>query len=61
MLGMNLDFAPKFVKKYAELGTAVRSAVQDYVDEVQSGAFPDEAHSYHLKKKKLRSVGSDSR
>ena len=61
MLGMNLDFAPKFVKKYAELGTAVRSAVQDYADEVQSGAFPDEAHSYHLKKKKLRSVGSDSR
>ena len=61
MLGMNLDFAPKFVKKYAELGTAVRSAVQDYVDEVQSSAFPDEAHSYHLKKKKLRSVGSDSR
>ena len=61
MLGMNLDFAPKFVKKYGELGTTVRSAVQDYVDEVQSGAFPDEAHSYHLKKEKLRSVGNDSR
>lgn len=61
MLGMNLDFAPKFVKKYGELGTAIRSAVQDYVDEVQSGGFPDEAHSYHLKKEKLRSVGNDSR
>ncbi len=61
MLGMNLDFAPKFVKKYGELGTTIRSAVQDYVDEVQSGGFPDEAHSYHLKKEKLRSVGNDSR
>ena len=61
MLGMNLDFAPKFVKKYGELGTAIRSAVQDYVDEVQSGGFPDEAHSYQLKKEKLRSVGNDSR
>ncbi len=61
MLGMNLDFAPKFVKKYGELGTAIRSAVQGYVEEVQSGGFPDEAHSYHLKKKKLRSVGNDSR
>ncbi len=61
MLGMNLDFAPKFVKKYGELGTTVRLAVQDYVDEVQSGAFPDEAHSYHLKKEKLRSVSNDSR
>lgn len=61
MLGMNLDFAPKFVKKYSEMGTAIRSAVQGYVGEVQSGAFPDKAHSYHLKKEKLRSVGSDSR
>lgn len=61
MLGMNLDFAPKFVKKYGELGTTIRSAVQDYVDEVQSSGFPDEAHSYHLKKEKLRSVSNDSR
>ncbi len=61
MLGMNLDFAPKFVKKYSEVGTAIRSAVQAYVDEVRSGAFPDKAHSYHLKKEKLRSVGNDSR
>ncbi len=61
MLGMNLNFAPKFVKKYSEVGTAIRSAVQAYVDEVRSGAFPDKAHSYHLKKEKLRSVGNDSR
>jgi len=61
MLGMNLNFAPKFVKKYSEVGAAIQSAVQGYVDEVQSGAFPDEAHSYHLKKEKLRSVGNDSR
>lgn len=61
MLGMNLDFAPKFVKQYAEMGTLIRSAVQDYIEEVQTGTFPDEAHSYHLKKEKLRSVGNDSR
>ena len=61
MLGMNLDFTPKFVKKYSEMGAAIQSAVQGYVDEVRSGAFPDEAHSYHLKKEKLRSVGNHSR
>lgn len=61
MLGMNLDFAPKFVKKYSEVGSAIQSAVQDYVDEVRSGAFPDKAHSYHLEKEKLRRVGNDSR
>jgi len=61
MLGMNLDFAPKFVKKYSEVGAAIQSGVQGYVDEVRSGAFPDKAHSYHLKKEKLRSVGNNSR
>jgi len=61
MLGMNLDFAPKFVKKYSEVGATIRSAVQAYVDEVRSGAFPDKAPSYHLKKEKLQSVGNDSR
>lgn len=61
MLGMNLDFSPKFVKQYGEVGTTIRSAVQNYVDEIRSGAFPDEAHSYHLKKEKLRSVGGNSR
>ncbi len=60
LLGMNLDFSPKFVKKFGEVGTAIQSAVQGYVDEIKSGAFPDEAHSYHLKKEKLRSVGNDS-
>ena len=61
MLGMNLDFTPKFVKKYSEMGAAIQSAVQGYVDEVRSGVFPDEAHSYHLKKEKLRSIGNHSR
>ena len=61
MLGMNLDFTPKFVKKYGELGTQMKSAVRDYVNEVRSGSFPDEARSYHLKKEKLRSIGNNSR
>lgn len=61
MLGMNLDFSPKFVKTYGKVGSAIRSAVQSYADEVRSGAFPDKAHSYHRNKEKLRSVGTDSR
>jgi ketopantoate hydroxymethyltransferase len=39
----------------------IQSAVQSFVDEIRSGAFPDEAHSYHLKKEKLRSIVNDSR
>jgi len=37
---------PKFVKKYANLNLEIRNAVKRYVEEVKSGAFPDEEHSF---------------
>jgi 3-methyl-2-oxobutanoate hydroxymethyltransferase len=37
---------PKFVKRYAEVGEAMRQAVADYRGEVGSGCFPGEAQSY---------------
>lgn len=56
MLGLNPDFSPKFVKKYAEVGSIMRSAVNKYIEEIQSGVFPSEEHSYHLKREPLRQV-----
>jgi len=47
-LGMYKDVQPKFVKRFAELGEAVVRATQSYVDEVRSGAFPGEAHSFGM-------------
>lgn len=49
LLGMNAEFAPKFVKRYAELSTIVPDAVKAFKDEVRSGAFPAEAHTFHSK------------
>jgi 3-methyl-2-oxobutanoate hydroxymethyltransferase len=49
-LGMYRDLKPKFVKRYAELGDAVVSATKSYVEEVRSGAFPDDAHSFGVGK-----------
>jgi 3-methyl-2-oxobutanoate hydroxymethyltransferase len=46
MLGLNERFKAKFVKHYAELGTAVRSAVEQFAREVRAGEFPDAAHSH---------------
>ena len=46
LLGMNPDFKPRFVKHYAEMGTAVTDAVKHYVDDVRAGKFPDEDHSF---------------
>lgn len=46
MLGMYGDLHPKFVKQYADVGTAVRQAVGEYCREVREGAFPDEGTSF---------------
>jgi 3-methyl-2-oxobutanoate hydroxymethyltransferase len=45
-LGMYPDLRPRFVKRFAELGQAVVEATRAYVSEVQSGAFPSDAHSF---------------
>jgi len=46
LLGMNPDFAPKFVKRFANLHEVVTNAVQSYLGEVRSQAFPTEAQSF---------------
>lgn len=56
LLGLNLDFAPKFVKRYADLAGLVKSAVSAYTQEVQSGVFPAKEHSYGVQGEPLRSV-----
>jgi len=46
MLGLNPDFHPRFLKKYASLASEMTSAVKEYAKEVREGAFPDETHSH---------------
>lgn len=46
MLGLNEGFTPKFLKQYAGMADAVRSAVSCFAAEVRSGAYPDDAHSF---------------
>jgi len=47
VLGLDPSFTPKFVKRFAELGEAVKGAVAAYAAEVRAGTFPDDAHSFH--------------
>jgi 3-methyl-2-oxobutanoate hydroxymethyltransferase len=37
----------KFVKKYADLATVLGDAATAFADDVTTGIFPDEDHSYH--------------
>ena len=46
MLGLFESFTPKFVKKYMDGASQVRSAVAEYAHEVQTKAFPKEEHTY---------------
>ena len=47
MLGItSSDFSPKFLKRYADLRAEATSAARSYIDDVQTGAFPDEDHSH---------------
>lgn len=48
MLGMFTDYTPKFVKKYADVGTIMRKAFQEYIKEVQEGIFPSEEHCFKI-------------
>lgn len=45
LLGLNDGFAPKFLKKYANLAEESRKAVSKYAEEVRAGAYPDASHS----------------
>jgi len=46
MLGLNEDFAPKFLKHYGQLGEAVREAVRSYATDVREGKYPGKEHSF---------------
>lgn len=39
------DWSPRFAKRYAEVGRVLSEATRAYLDDVRSGAFPDDAHS----------------
>jgi 3-methyl-2-oxobutanoate hydroxymethyltransferase len=47
MLGLFEGFRPKFVRRYADLGDAVRKAAARYVDDVAAGRFPNDQESFH--------------
>jgi 3-methyl-2-oxobutanoate hydroxymethyltransferase len=48
MLGYYDGNAPRFVKRYADLGAAVTEALGRYADEVRSGTFPEQQHTYAM-------------
>lgn len=48
MLGLTTGHTPKFVKRFADLGTLMRQGITDYINETKSGEFPSAEHTYKI-------------
>ena len=46
MLGINNEFSPRFLRRYADLYTQMMTGVSRYVEDVKSGDFPSEQEQY---------------
>ncbi|MGF1671164.1 MAG: 3-methyl-2-oxobutanoate hydroxymethyltransferase [Balneolaceae bacterium] len=47
MLGLNKDFSPRFLRRYADLNKSVSEAVGNYINDVKTGDFPNETEIYN--------------
>ncbi|MDD3078233.1 MAG: 3-methyl-2-oxobutanoate hydroxymethyltransferase [Paludibacter sp.] len=46
MIGLNQDFSPRFLRRYADLQSIMNDAIANYVSDVKSGDFPSESEQY---------------
>ncbi len=53
MLGLFDEFKPKFVKRYASLAKNIVEAVSQFGEEVRTGAFPSDEHTYSMPHEEL--------
>jgi 3-methyl-2-oxobutanoate hydroxymethyltransferase len=47
MLGLNKDFSPRFLRRYADLHSEMTHAVQKYINDVKESDFPNENERYN--------------
>ena len=46
MIGLNQDFSPRFLRRYANVQAIMNDAIGQYVEDVKSGDFPNEKEQY---------------
>ena len=47
MLGINMGFSPRFLRRYANIGEEITRAVQAYIEDVKTQDFPNEKELYY--------------
>ena len=53
LLGLYEGRSPRFVKRYADVGSEIRKALETYADEVRTGRFPEDQHTYSMPEEEL--------
>jgi 3-methyl-2-oxobutanoate hydroxymethyltransferase len=46
MLGITQEFSPRFLRRYSDLYSNIKSSVENYIEDVKSGDFPNEKEQY---------------
>jgi len=46
MIGLNTDFSPRFLRRYANLGGIITESVQQYINDIKNKNFPNENEQY---------------
>ena len=59
LLGLGTGPMPRFVKQYANLAPAIRSALEAYAADVRGGRFPEERHTYGMPDEERRRFEHD--
>jgi 3-methyl-2-oxobutanoate hydroxymethyltransferase len=60
LLGLYAGRAPRFVRQYANLAPEITAALERFVADVRSGAFPEEQHTYAIPDDELALFDSSS-
>ncbi len=58
MLGLFKGVSPRFLKVYADIAQAIITALTDFRQEVESGAYPTPEHSYPIEESELHKLVS---
>ncbi len=59
LLGLNPDFKPKFVKRFADGYGTIKDAAQTFFNDVRAVTFPDEEHSFRSSTMRLVASNPD--
>ncbi|SDJ67824.1 3-methyl-2-oxobutanoate hydroxymethyltransferase [Sediminibacillus albus] len=56
-----VDRVPKFVKSYKDNNAEIKVAIESYINDVKSGQFPGEGHSFSMKREFLPDIQGEDK